>query len=251
MANDPILQKPYAAEGAAAVQAFNDLVSAAAAASNKCLTVDLASGDVAIPIDQFTGHGQFIASGLTADRDLIVPSIYPASVMPHRVFLVHNTSEHTVTVKRSGGAGVAVAPATTAVLGYDGLIVRGASGTGASGGGGGGGVRPVTLYSAQGPYGASALVAVIVADRAYDVPAGLTGSYAYLEMAPSAEVVFDLSINGGPVVGTLTFAAASTAGTLSSGGFSLAAGDRLRVIAPASPDATAGYLSSVIQVLEV
>jgi hypothetical protein len=83
----------------------------------------------------------------------------------------------------------------------------------------------------------SAVVLQFTALRAVTFAASLTGSDGDAAVAATAQTDFNVLKNG-VSVGTIRFAAAGTTATFISAGFSLAAGDILKVTAPASADAT-------------
>lgn len=92
---------------------------------------------------------------------------------------------------------------------------------------------------------ASAIVAQIVAARPLLFPGNLAGSAGYGKTSATASTVFDVKKNGSSV-GSITFAAAGTVPTFSTtagSAIALATGDRLEVIAPATPDATLANIS--------
>jgi len=73
---------------------------------------------------------------------------------------------------------------------------------------------------------------------AIDFPASMTGSYVTADVAATAQTDFDIQKNGASV-GTIRFAAAGTTATyVGVSAFSLAAGDKLAIIAPNPADAT-------------
>lgn len=77
-----------------------------------------------------------------------------------------------------------------------------------------------------------------VFNRALSLPSGLTDSQFYCEAAATAAKSFDITKNGSSI-GTVNFAiGANTATVTFASGVSFAAGDRLRVTAPAVQDAT-------------
>lgn len=87
---------------------------------------------------------------------------------------------------------------------------------------------------------ASAKVLRVPIARAITFAANLAGSYGIASVAATASTAFDVAKNG-TSVGTITFAAAATTATFVTAGgtsFSLVAGDRISITAPASPDAT-------------
>lgn len=92
---------------------------------------------------------------------------------------------------------------------------------------------------------ASAIVAQIVAARPLLFPGNLAGSAGYGKTSATASTVFDVKKNGSSV-GSITFAASGTVPTFlttSGAAISLASGDRLEVVAPATPDATLANIS--------
>lgn len=96
-------------------------------------------------------------------------------------------------------------------------------------------------YSAGTPGGSAKLLQAI-APQAKTLPINLTGSYAYCDVAPTASVACTINkISGGSTtaIGSVNFAASATTGTFTfSSAVSLAAGDMVQVVAPATPDAT-------------
>jgi len=82
--------------------------------------------------------------------------------------------------------------------------------------------------------------------RAVDYPAGLTDSQGTAGTSATAQTDFDIRLNG-VSVGTMRFAAAGTSATfIMASPQSVAQGDILTVIAPASPDATLADVSFVL-----
>ena len=83
----------------------------------------------------------------------------------------------------------------------------------------------------------------LVAPEAMDFAAGLTGSQGYADTAATAQTDFDITKNGSSV-GTMRFAAAGTvASFIMASATSFAVGDRLKVTAPATADATLAGVS--------
>lgn len=83
--------------------------------------------------------------------------------------------------------------------------------------------------------GSSEVVLDFVATRA--ITLADADSRAHAGTAATAETVFDIQVNESSV-GSATFAIAGTTATFSTTGVSLAAGDRIQIIAPGSADAT-------------
>lgn len=92
---------------------MNDAMVAIEAATQDQLTVDMSGGDVTLTALQYTRASLFTCSGLTADRNLIVP-------LTKRVFAVRNVSSFAVTVKGATGATVTVAGGDGAIIICDG-----------------------------------------------------------------------------------------------------------------------------------
>lgn len=93
---------------------------------------------------------------------------------------------------------------------------------------------------------ASAIVTRVPVARAVTFPAGLAGSVGTATAAATASTAFDVQKNGASV-GTITFAAGATSATFTAaGGFALAAGDLLSIIAPAVADATLANVGLVL-----
>lgn len=85
---------------------------------------------------------------------------------------------------------------------------------------------------------ASEQVFRFVAARAYKLPADQTNGRALAQTAATASAVFTITKNG-TQIGTVTFAAGSTTGTISiSADVSFAVGDRIMVVAPSTVDST-------------
>jgi hypothetical protein len=94
--------------------------------------------------------------------------------------------------------------------------------------------------------GASAIVTRVPVARAVTFPAGLTGSIAKSRVAAAAQKVFDVQKNG-TSVGSITFAAAATSATFTAASaITLAAGDVLAIIAPATADTTLADVGIVL-----
>ncbi len=99
------------------------------------------------------------------------------------------------------------------------------------------------VCSLVGKPGAGATVLIFTAVRAVNFPANFAGSYGTVGVNPTSTAAYDVK-NNGTTIGAVSISTggAFTFTTTSSAAKSLAAGDRLTVIAPGSQDAT---LSSV------
>lgn len=101
----------------------------------------------------------------------------------------------------------------------------------------------------DGTFLASQVLNPVPVDEAVTFAAAFAGSQATLVVAATASTVFNIQKNG-TVIGTITFAAAASVGTFASTGGTaqtLAIGDILKVVAPASPDTTAAGLGYILK----
>lgn len=93
---------------------------------------------------------------------------------------------------------------------------------------------------------ASGIVTRVPVARAVTFPAGLTGSVGVSSVPASASAVFDIQKNGSSV-GSMTFATgATTASFTAASSITLAAGDIISIIAPASQDGTLANVGIVL-----
>ena len=93
---------------------------------------------------------------------------------------------------------------------------------------------------------ADMIVGVFPVPRTVFIDSAATTHQAAAETAATAETVFIINV-GATQVGTVTFAAAATTGTVAfSADVTLAAGDILKMIAPATPDATLEDISVML-----
>lgn len=129
MAVSPILSIPEVAPTQVdKTTTMNDAIEAIEAATQDQLVVSMASGNVTLTTNQYTRHVAFDVTGLTADRDLVVP-------LTKRVFVVRNNSAHNCTVKGSSGATVVVAAGDASIIQNTGIdcISLAAGGAGVAG----------------------------------------------------------------------------------------------------------------------
>jgi hypothetical protein len=217
---------------------INDAIDALDRALGDLLSVDFTAGNVTLTDAQFRSAAAFQAANLSTARDLTVPQI-------RRLFAVDNAAgSGTLTIKRGTGAVEVIAGA--AVLAYtdgtaNGLIAL--TGTTAA--------VQAKSYLLSGAVAAKpaggARVFHHLAGLAFTLPAGLTGSAAIAKTAATAQTDFDLQI-GGASVGTIRWAAAGTvASFISASGASVAAGDEIEILAPATPDASLADLTWTIK----
>lgn len=100
----------------------------------------------------------------------------------------------------------------------------------------------ISTFVPDAPTSSMVCVRLIIV-RAFSLPASLTGSRADAATAATGSTTFDLQKNG-VSFGTVAWSAAGTSGTFTSvSGATFAVGDVLRVVAPATPDATLANIS--------
>lgn len=206
---------------------INDAINALDLAITASLSVDCsAGGTISITTSQGQRNVRLNLTGTPAAAFVLLLPAVP------RILAIANGTGTAVTVKNATGATVDV-PA-----GKQGLVH--ASGTG------------VTLVGAalvDGAYDfgmtalatpmASALLGKVVLPRAVSLPANFTGARGHVDTNPTASFVITVTHNG-TAIGTVTISTAGAFTFATSGGaaVSLAAGDIIRFVAPATPDAT-------------
>ena len=108
--------------------------------------------------------------------------------------------------------------------------------------------RNIDLFSPHfaGAPGSSALVSRFVASRAFEIPINLVGSQGHAGVAATAQTDFDLQLNA-VSIGTIRFAASGTVATfIKASASTVAAGDRIDIVAPGSADVTLADLTFTI-----
>jgi hypothetical protein len=162
---------------------------------------------------------------LTAARNVILEGY-------SRFHIVKNETAQTLTFKTAAGTGVAVIPGARELIFNDAANVNAVSGQGSDS----------FLFDVgsnhPGKPTASQPIMRFVFTRAVDFPSGLTGSQGYCETQATAQTDIDVQKNA-VSVGTVRFPASTSAATfIMASATSFAAGDRLALIAPGTPDAT-------------
>tara|TARA_R110000803_G_scaffold28011_16_gene65175 strand:- start:124 stop:855 length:732 start_codon:yes stop_codon:yes gene_type:complete len=162
---------------------------------------------------------------LTVPRNVILESY-------GRFHIVKNDTAQDLTFKNAAGTGVTVSGTVRELIYNDGTNVYSVSGQNTES----------FLYDlgvfVPGLPAASDDVMRFVFSRSVDFPAGLTASQGYCETQATAQYDFDVQKNGGSV-GTVRFAIATSAATfIMASPQSFVAGDRIAIIASATPDAT-------------
>jgi hypothetical protein len=94
---------------------------------------------------------------------------------------------------------------------------------------------------------ASTTLLQFLADRAFTLPASLTGSQGFAGTVPTGSVTIDVRKNG-TSQGSVNFAAATATSTfIFASAVAFAPGDRLTLVAPGTPDATLANLSVTLK----
>jgi hypothetical protein len=107
----------------------------------------------------------------------------------------------------------------------------------------------MSFFAAGTLFGDSRVLGQFVSARNLTILEGFSGSQAYLDVAPSADVSLSVMVNGS-LVGTIEFATGDNVGVLTgaSGSFlSVGVGDRVQILGPASEDVSAATLSVTIK----
>jgi hypothetical protein len=206
----------------------NDAIGALDAALTETVTVDV-SADVSMSATVFRSAIRFSATPVGSGKKLTLPAV-------KRLVYVGNDGANDLIVKR-GSTEITVASAEGGFFYVDattnGLVQL------SSGGGGGGGAAAADLgIFISGKPGAASKVLRFNVIRAFTLPSSLTGSSFTAGTAATASSVFTIK-NNGSSIGTITFAAAGSVGTVSfSSTVNFVATDLIEVVAPTSQDAT-------------
>lgn len=216
----------------------NDAIVVLEKSANASMS-DTTTGSVTITRTQCHENLVFRMSGKSAAFDVTFPSYADVSnsVQAKRVFVVRNEdTTYVATVKASSGAGttVAVQPGTAALIlqtfeDMRVLLTASTSGT-----------TPYDLgFFVPGKPDAGGLVLKYVAARAIVIPGNMAGSRGNVSTNPTSTMAFDVQKNGSST-GSISISTGGTfTFTTSSGNpISLAAGDRLSIVAPNPQDAT-------------
>jgi hypothetical protein len=135
MAVSPILAIPLVAPTQAdKTTTLNDMILDIEGAANDQLTVDMSAGNVTLTAPQYTRFNVFNCTGLTANRNLVVPMTI-AGNPAKRVFAVRNNSAFSVIVGGATGATVTVLAGNGAIVQNNGTdcIGYGSGGSGPPG----------------------------------------------------------------------------------------------------------------------
>jgi hypothetical protein len=198
------------------------------------LALDLSAGSLSLTAAQLRAAMVLHPMGaLTGPASLLVPQI-------RRVFALLNTdSAFAITVER-GASAIVVEPGASALLISDG------SPDGLFRVGPGAPVYDFGMVAGTAP-GAGEVLGKVVIPRPLLIPPDLAGSAVHVDTAPDDDFVIVMTRNGVAVASITVHADAST--TLATSGnapVTIAAGDVIWFVAPATPDASIAGLSLTI-----
>jgi hypothetical protein len=213
---------------------INDAIDALDRAITDTLALDLAASPLTVTATQLRSAMVLHPMGaLTGPAAVLVPQI-------RRVFALLNTdSSFAITVER-GASAVAVEPGENAVLICDGCpdgLFR--VGPGAP-------VYDFGMVAGTAP-GAGEVLGKVVIPRPLLIPPDLAGSAVHVDTAPEADFAIALTRNGAAVASITVHADASaTLATSGNAPVPIAAGDVIRFLAPATPDASIAGIALTI-----
>ncbi|MDH3376450.1 MAG: hypothetical protein OEQ39_05715 [Gammaproteobacteria bacterium] len=231
MPNSDHLNKPYLTAGQTQPDVtINDFLDAVDDALAGSVTVDMGADSDLTPTaaQQLSMELVITDTGvlLTAARNVILEGF-------SRFHIVKNDTAQELTFKTAAGSGVAVpAGGVRQLIFNDAANVNSVSGQGADAF-----LYELGAFFPNKPQ-TSEVVLRSIFTRSIDFPSALTGSQGYCETTATAETDFDVQKNA-VSVGTIRFAIATNASTfIAASPISFTAGDRLAIIAPATPDTT-------------
>jgi hypothetical protein len=213
---------------------INDAIDALDRAMTETLALDLSTSPLTIGAAQLRPAMVLHPAGaLTGPTSILVPQI-------RRVFALLNTdSAFAVTVER-GASAIAVEPGESALLICDGTpngLFR--VGPGAP-------VYDFGMVAGTAP-GAGEVLGKVVIPRPLLIPADLAGSAVHVDTAPDGDFVIAMTRNGVSVASITVHTDASvTLATSANAPVHIAAGDVIRFLAPADPDASIAGISLTI-----
>lgn len=226
----------------------NNAVDALEQAENRPLAnTAVGAGPWTITEANFTRYKIFKASGASAAYDIVVPSLIGGVTATKRTFFVWNADTvDTATVKASTPAAtVVLPPGAIAEISQDGndLIAL---------------TRFSTIGDEALPYdvgffvsgkpGAAAVIMILVATRPFTLPDDFAGSKYFNGANPTTNPIsFDVQKNESSI-GSISVTSSGVATFSTTGaGVSMAIGDRLKVVAPGTQDATCADISVVFR----
>jgi len=213
---------------------INDAIDALDRAMTDTLALDLSAGPLTLSATQLRAAMVLHPMGaLTGPASIVVPQI-------RRVFALLNTdAAFAITVER-GASAILVQPGESALLICDG------SPDGLFRVGPGAPVYDFGMVAGAAP-GADEVLGKVVIPRPLLIPADLAGSVVHVDTAPDADFVIAMTRNASAVA-TITVHddASATLATTGNAPVAIAAGDVVRFVAPATPDASISGISLTI-----
>jgi hypothetical protein len=213
---------------------INDAIDALDRAVTDTLALDLSAGSLSLTAAQLRAAMVLHPMGaLTGPGSILVPQI-------RRVFALLNTdSAFAVTVAR-GTSAVAVQPGESALLICDGTT------NGVFRVGPGYPVYDFGMVAGTAP-GAGEVLGKVVIPRPLLIPPDLAESAVHVDTAPEADFAIVLTRNGVAVASiTVHPDASASLATSANAPVAIAAGDVIRFVAPATPDASIAGISLTI-----
>jgi hypothetical protein len=223
---------------------INDQAGQLDAALTEQFVADVTAGSVALTAEQYRRAIHIKATGAATDgRTVTLQAIKKLSIVSN-VSTTHSVDfilgSATVTLEPAEDA----ASPTMALVYTDGTANGLFAVSSGIGGGGGGALYDLGFYYSGGPPGASELLFTWVAPRDIDFAADFAGAVGHIGTNPTATFAMDVTANGASI-GMISVATGGVVTFTTTGGTakSMIAGDRLEVVAPASPDATAADIA--------
>jgi hypothetical protein len=213
---------------------INDAIDALDRAMTDTIGLDLSAGSLALTAVQLrAAMVLFPAAALAGPASIAVPQI-------RRVFALLNTdSAFAITVER-GASAVVVQPGESALLICDGAA------DGLFRVGPGAPVYDFGMVAGTAPAAGEVLGKVVI-PRPLLIPADLTGSAVHVDTPPDVDFAIAVTRNAVAVASVTVHAdATATLATAGNAPVAIAAGDVVRFLAPATPDASIAGISLTI-----
>jgi hypothetical protein len=213
---------------------INDAIDALDRAMTDTLPLDLSAGSLSLTPTQLRAAMVLHPMGaLTGPASLLVPQI-------RRVFALVNTDSAFAITAERGASAIAVQPGESALMICDGTpdgLFR--VGPGAP-------VYDFGMVAGTSP-GANEVLGKVVIPRPLLIPADLAGSVVHVDTAPDAVFAIAMTRNAVAVASiTVHDDASATLATSGNAPVAIAAGDVIRFLAPATPDASIAGISLTI-----
>jgi hypothetical protein len=213
---------------------INDAIDALDRAMTDTLALDLSTSPLVLTATQLRAAMVLRpAAALVGPASILVPQI-------RRLFALLNTdSTFAITVER-GASAIAVQPGESALLICDG------NPDGLSRVGPGAPVYNFGMVAGAAP-GAGEVLGKVVIPRPLLIPSDLAGSVLHVDTAPDVDFVIVMTRNGAAIASiTVHDDASASLVTSANAPVTIAAGDVIRFLAPATPDASIAGISLTI-----